>query len=150
MIFSSSTMKSKRTRQSIIVVAITVISIHFLCIYGDPEANWSSRSLAGFRNLFRNNVVPDKTPSRHDNQYRKFQSNSSLAPKPTNTRSLNKDKNQVSYSQPRNQPSHSSARSQPSHSTQISKRRLSWNSSPSTLHSSTNKFIGNQYNSYSR
>ena len=133
-------MQKRRTRQPIIVVALTVIFIHILCIYADPATNWSSRSLAGFRNLFPTGRS-GKPPSRHYNQYRNYQSNSSLAPQLENIRSVNKDTRQYSYNQ---------ARNRPSSSTQISKRRLSWNSPPNTLYPSPRTVSGHQYNSHSR
>lgn len=132
--------QNRRTGQPIIVVAISIIFIHNWCTNADPAINWSSRSLAGFRNLFRNGG--DKMSSRQPSQHRKYQSNSSFAPKPTNIRPENKrDNNQVSYNQLKNRPSSS---------TQISKRRLSWNSPPNILYPSTRTITGHQYNSHSR
>ena len=132
--------QNRRTRQPIIVVALSIIFIHTWCTNADPAINWSSRSLAGFRNLFRNGG--DKMSSRQPSQHRKYQSNSSFARKPTNIRPENKkDNNQVSYNQLKNRPSSS---------TQISKRRLSWNSPPNMLYPSTRTITGHQYNSYSR
>ena len=140
MFFYKMIMQKRRTRQPIIVVALTVICIHILCIYADPAINWSSRSLAGFRNLFHKGGS-NRPPSRQYNQYRNYQSNSSLVPKLANIRSVNKDTHQYSYNQ---------ARNRPSSSTQISKRRLSWNSPPNTLYPSPRTVAGHQYNSHSR
>ena len=130
--------QTRRTGQPIIVVALSIIFIHNLCINADPAVNWSSRSLAGFRNLFRNEG--NKMSSRQPNQHRKYQSNSSFASKPTNIRPENK-KDQVSYNQLKNRPSSS---------TKISKRRLSWNSPSNMLYPSTRTITGHQYNSHSR
>ena len=132
-------MQNRRTRQSVTIVPFTVvICLKLLCVSADPAMNWSSRSLAGFRNLFRHNngghLLPPIIPpsSKHyRRQYQNSSTNSSLVP-------LKQTSNNI----------HS--RRQPSKN-HISKRRLSWNSSPKTLYPSSRNFQeGQQYNSYSR
>ena len=148
-------MQNRRTKQPVMMVAFTVvICLNVLCVSADPAMNWSSRSLAGFRNLFRHNngghlLPPIIPPSSKQNrrQYQNPSSNSSLTPSKqiSNIRSVaNKEKNL--YNKVRNLHS----RKQPS-TKHISKRRLSWNSTPNTLYPSSRSFAsGQQYNSYSR
>ena len=148
-------MQNRRTRQPVMMVAFTVvICLNVLCVSADPAMNWSSRSLAGFRNLFRHNngghlLPPIIPPSSKQNrgQYQHHSSNSSLTPSKqiSNIRSVAiKEKNL--YNKVRNLHS----RKQPS-AKHISKRRLSWHSSPNTLYPSSRSYAGGQqYNSYSR
>ena len=131
-------MQNRRTKQPVVMVAFTVvICLNVLSISTDPGKNWSSRSLAGFRNLFLHNngghLLPPIIPSSKKYQRRLYQnssSNSSLIPF--------------------KQTSNIHSRKQPS-TNHISKRRLSWNVSPKTLYPSS-RTLGSrqQYNSYSR
>ena len=131
-------MQNRRTRQPVMMVSFAVvICLKFLCASADPAMNWSSRSLAGFRNLFRHNngghLLPPIIPSyskHYRRQYQNSSTNSSLIPL-----------QQTSNIHSRRKPS----------SNHISKRRLSWNSSPKTLYQSSRTYSGGQqYNSYSR
>ena len=147
-------MQNRRTRQPVMMVAFTVvICLNVLCVSTDPAMNWSSRSLAGFRNLFRHNngghLLPPIIPPS-SKQYRRthqhHSSNSSLIPSKqiSNIRSVNKEN--ILYNKARNLHS----RKQPS-TQHISKRRLSWNSPSKTLYPSSRSYAGGQqYSSYSR
>ena len=129
------------TDRPIMVVVFYVILINNCCINGDPAPNWSSRSLAGFRNLLRNGIGK-MSPRQPIQSNRKHQSNSSFARKPANILSdYRKDNNHV----------HNRLKNHPSASTQLSKRRLfSWTSPPKTRYPSPRSINGHQYTSYSR
>ena len=134
-------MRKLRTKQTLSGVVITLLCLHISCAYSEPAMNWSSRSLAGFRNLFQSSKPERRTSPAQTSQSRSYQSNSFVAPNPAIILSARNDNNKRTYTQPRNRLSPS---------TQITKRKSSW-SLPNIIGStSPRESTGHQYKSQSR